>query len=192
VGIDKYLLSQADYSSTKVLDVLVNAYSYSLFFFFDFAGYSAIAIGVGLMMGISLPLNFNMPLLATNPVEFWRRFHITLGSWLSDFIFKPGYKYLLKFSFFKRHRLVAQNISLFLTFSLMGLWNGPQQKFILSGCIFGIYSIIHNTYKYYSIKKRRDIFNILPIGISVNLKRFLMAHAAAFALYIFSGKFPIL
>ena len=79
--------------------------------FFDFAGYSAMAVGLSIMMGIFVPMNFNHPYLAPNPQDFWRRFHITLGSWLTDYFFKPLYKYLHNFDFLKKRKLLIQNIA---------------------------------------------------------------------------------
>ncbi|MFY1004847.1 MBOAT family O-acyltransferase, partial [Escherichia coli] len=90
--------------------VALNASLYSAYLFFDFAGYSTMAIGIGMLFGFTLPINFRNPLATLNPQDFWRRWHISLSEWLRDVVFMPIYKALSKTSFFSRHRLAAQNI----------------------------------------------------------------------------------
>jgi membrane protein involved in D-alanine export len=143
------------------------------------------------MIGINVPINFNHPYLAINPQDFWRRFHITLGSWLTDYFFKPIYKYLHSFKLLKGKRLLIQNISIILTFLLMGMWNGLTWYYIFSGFLFGMYSTIHNSYVVYVKRGGYDMFNVFPQIISINLKRFLMINGAVIALYFFSGRVPI-
>ena len=189
--INKFWLSGIDENSTVILDMINSAYSYTFYLFFDFAGYSAMAVGISIMMGINVPMNFNHPYLAPNPQDFWRRFHITLGTWLTDYFFKPLYKYLHKFEFLKTRRLLIQNLAIISTFLLMGIWNGFTWYFIFSGFLFGIYSAIHNIYVVYVKKGGFDYFTIFPEIISINLKRFLMINGAVLALYFFSGRVPI-
>ena len=187
----RFWLSGIDEHSTAILDMVNSAYSYTVYLFFDFAGYSAMAVGVSIMLGINVPMNFNHPYLAPNPQDFWRRFHITLGTWLTDYFFKPLYKYLHKFEFLKSRRLLIQNLAIVSTFLLMGMWNGFTWYFIFSGFLFGIYSAIHNVYVVYVKKGGFDYFTIFPEIISINLKRFLMINGAVLALYFFSGRIPI-
>ena len=186
-----YWLSHIDENSVVLLDMINSAYSYTVYLFFDFAGYSAMAVGLSIMLGINVPMNFNHPYLAANPQDFWRRFHITLGTWLTDYFFKPLYKYLHKFEFLKSRRLLIQNLAIISTFLLMGMWNGFTWYFIFSGFLFGIYSAIHNIYVVYVKKGGFDYFTIFPEIISINLKRFLMINGAVLALYFFSGRIPI-
>ena len=189
--VNKFWLSGIDEHSTAIFDMINSAYSYTVYLFFDFAGYSAMAVGVSIMMGINVPMNFNHPYLAPNPQDFWRRFHITLGTWLTDYFFKPLYKYLHKFEFLKARRLLIQNLAIISTFLLMGMWNGFTWYFIFSGFLFGIYSAVHNIYVVYVKKGGFDYFTIFPEIISINLKRFLMINGAVLALYFFSGRIPI-
>ena len=186
-----YWLGKIDENSTSFFDMANSAYAYTTYLFFDFAGYSAMAVGLSIMMGIFVPMNFNHPYLAPNPQDFWRRFHITLGSWLTDYFFKPLYKYLHNFDFLKKRKLLIQNIAITCTFLLMGVWNGLNWYFIFSGFLFGIYSSIHNSYVLYVKKGGYDYFSFFPDIISINLKRFLMINAAVFALYFFSGRVPL-
>ena len=96
--VNKFWLYTIDENSVVLLDMINSAYSYTIYLFFDFAGYSAMAVGLSIMIGINVPMNFNHPYLAPNPQDFWRRFHITLGSWLTAYFFKPLYKYLHNFN----------------------------------------------------------------------------------------------
>ena len=186
-----YWLAKIDENSTNLLDMANSAYSYTTYLFFDFAGYSAMAVGLSFMIGIFIPMNFNHPYLAPNPQDFWRRFHITLGTWLTDYFFKPLYKYLHKYPYLKNKKLLLQNIAITCTFLLMGMWNGLTWYFIFSGFLFGIYSSIHNAYVLYVKKGGYDYFSFFPEIISINLKRFLMINGAVFALYFFSGRVPL-
>lgn len=189
--VNRFWLSGIDENSTIIFDMVNSAYAYTVYLFFDFAGYSAMAVGISIMMGINVPMNFNHPYLAPNPQDFWRRFHITLGTWLTDYFFKPLYKYLHDFNFLKGRRLLIQNLAIISTFLLMGMWNGLTWYFIFSGFLFGIYSAIHNIYVVYVKKGGFDYFTIFPEIISINLKRFLMINGAVLALYFFSGRVPI-
>ncbi|MCT7634300.1 D-alanyl transfer protein [Aliarcobacter butzleri] len=186
-----YWLAKIDENSTNLLDMANSAYSYTTYLFFDFAGYSAMAVGLSFMIGIFIPMNFNHPYLAPNPQDFWRRFHITLGTWLTDYFFKPLYKYLHKYPYLKNRKLLLQNIAITCTFLLMGMWNGLTWYFIFSGFLFGIYSSIHNAYVLYVKKGGYDYFSFFPEIVSINLKRFLMINGAVFALYFFSGRVPL-
>ncbi|MDH5720931.1 MAG: D-alanyl transfer protein [Spirochaetia bacterium] len=189
--IDDFWIKNIDENSTNLKDMISMMYGYSIYFYFDFAGYSSMAIGSAKMIGINIPENFNYPFLSKNPQEFWRRFHITLGSWLKDYFFKPIYMYLYKFKKLRKYRLSLQNISLIITFLLMGMWNGIKFHFILSGFMFGIYSAVHNSYRYYlGIKGKDSLFNSPKItGV---LSAFILINFVVLALYVFSAKVPYL
>jgi len=172
----------------SVLFHLANMYAYLFYLFFDFAGYSLLAIGFGNMIGIDVPFNFDKPFLAVNPKDFWKRWHKTLGDWLNDYFFKPVFKELTTKKVFKP--IQRQNIALFLTFTVMGFWNGFELHFILSGMLFGLYSVIHNYYVYRCKKNGRDVFfgSLDPKLVKI-ISIFMMFNAVAFAIYLFSGKF---
>ena len=189
--VNNFWMSHINLHSISLLDMTNSAYAYTTYLFFDFAGYSAMAVGLSIMIGINIPRNFNQPYLASNPQDFWRRFHITLGSWLTDYFFKPIYKWLHGFKLLKGKRLLIQNIAIIMTFLLMGLWNGLTWYYILSGFLFGLFSAIHNTYVIHVKKGGYDFFTSFSPFVSLNLKRFLMVNAAVLALYIFSGRVPV-
>ncbi|MCE1155983.1 MAG: hypothetical protein LWW91_07680 [Bacteroidales bacterium] len=167
---------------------IVDASAYAAYLFFDFAGYSLMAIGFSRIIGISLPMNFEKPFLALNPKEFWRRFHITLGSWLNDYVFKPLYLAFSRRRFFRAHPLLGQNIALFLTFLVMGVWNGFKLHLILSGAVFGLYQAIHNSWIYGMKKYGKEPFSAFPKWSRTAVKWILQTSAVIFSLYIFSGR----
>ncbi len=191
--ISRYWLGTFDSSNTKVWFIINNMYAYYFYLFFDFAGYSFMALGVGKMMGINVPINFTNPFLAENPQDFWRRFHISLGDWLKDYFFTPLYMFLTRKKSLKKYPLARQNVSLVLTFFLMGCWNGFKLHFILSGLMFGAFSAIHNSYVVYCKKSGRDIiFGSLNTKIVRIISVLIMFNLVALALYIFSGRCPFI
>lgn len=101
--------------------------------YFDFSGYSEMAIGLAWMMGVRLPRNFTYPYIARSPAEFWRRWHITLSRWLRDYLYIPlgG----------SRRGEARTYVNLMLTMFLGGLWHGANWTFALWGIVHGIYLI---------------------------------------------------
>jgi D-alanyl-lipoteichoic acid acyltransferase DltB (MBOAT superfamily) len=110
-------------------------YGYSLQIYCDFSGYTDIAIGVALLLGFRLPINFNSPYKARSVTEFWHRWHISLSSWLRDYLYIPlgG----------NRKGELRKNVNLMITMLLGGLWHGAHLRFIIWGGIHGIFLVIH-------------------------------------------------
>ena len=189
---DRFWLSQVDASSTLAIDMAGSMYGYAVYLYFDFAGYSLLAIGLGRMMGIELPKNFDRPWLTQNPPEFWKRWHISLGDWLRDYFFRPIYKSLSGIQRLRTWPLLRQNIALFSTFLLMGCWNGLQAHYVASGALFGLYSVGYNSYQHQSRKHKRNFWGSTPAWAVKSISIFVMVQLACFALYIFSGRFPYL
>ncbi|MGV3630587.1 MAG: MBOAT family O-acyltransferase [Bacteroidota bacterium] len=161
-------------------------YTYVFYLFFDFAGYSLLAMGFGYMLGIRVPYNFDKPFLAQNPKEFWHRWHKTLGDWLNDYFFKPIFKELTSRKVLKP--IQRQSIALFLTFTLMGFWNGFELHYIVSGMLFGLYSVGYNYYNYQCKKNGRDvIFGSMSAAGVKYISIFVVFHLVAFSIYVFSG-----
>lgn len=171
-----------------VIYYLVDMYGYLVYLFFDFAGYSLLAMAFGYFLGIQVPRNFDKPFLAQNPKEFWQRWHKSLGDWLNDYFFKPIFK---NFTSKKRFNtsIQRQSVALFLTFTLMGFWNGFELHYVTSGMLFGLYSVIHNYYNYRCKKDGRDVLfgNLNPQFVKI-LSIFMLVNAVAVSIYIFSGK----
>jgi alginate O-acetyltransferase complex protein AlgI len=127
------------------LEVLAGIYGYALQIYCDFSGYSDIAIGSAMLLGFSLPINFNSPYRATNLPDFWRRWHISLSSWLRDYVF---------FSLAKgRARRSALYFGVLVTMLVGGLWHGPAWTFVLWGLLHGIGLIVVRVFA--SLRKRR-------------------------------------
>jgi hypothetical protein len=102
--------------------------------FFDFAGYSDIAIGIGLLFGIQLPYNFNAPFRATSILTFWQRWHMTLSRFLRDYLFMPLADMRIAGT---RHTVTQYVVAILLTMALCGLWHGAGWNFVLWGTMHG-------------------------------------------------------
>jgi len=111
-------------------DVLLSALGYSVQIYCDFSGYTDIAIGLAHVFGFDLPINFDRPYFARNPRDFWRRWHISLSSWLRDYLYIPlgG----------RTHRV--RNIMI--TMLLGGLWHGASWNFVLWGAMHGVLLLV--------------------------------------------------
>ncbi|MFH1530563.1 MAG: MBOAT family protein [Pseudomonadota bacterium] len=126
--VDRVFENPAMYSS---VEVLVGVYAYALQIYCDFSGYSDIAIGTARLLGFHIPENFAMPYRARNLRDFWRRWHISLSTWLRDYLYKP-----LGGSMGKWRWLTYRN--LFITMLLGGLWHGPGWTWVAWGGLHGL------------------------------------------------------
>lgn len=131
--------SLTSHTTLSFFEAWGGALAYTLQLYFDFSGYADMAVGVGLMFGIRLPINFNSPYKAQNIIDFWRRWHITLGRFLKDYLYVPlgG----------NRHGKLRKNLSLFLTMLLGGLWHGAGITFVIWGIMHGLYLLINHTWR---------------------------------------------
>jgi alginate O-acetyltransferase complex protein AlgI len=120
----------------------IGALAYTFQLYFDFSGYSDMAIGISLMFGIFLPLNFNSPYKATSIVDFWRRWHMTLSQFLRDYLYIPlgG----------NRHGRVLRYVNLMITMGLGGLWHGAAWTFVIWGALHGVYLCINHAWTHFS------------------------------------------
>lgn len=112
----------------------LGAVAYSMQLYFDFWGYSLMAIGLGKMLGLSIPVNFNHPYTARSVTDFWRRWHITLGSWFREYVYIP-----LGGNRKGRFRTIC---NLFVVWFLVGFWHGADWNFILWGLLIFVLQII--------------------------------------------------
>jgi len=127
-------------------ELLVRVYGFYVFLYLDFSGYCDIMIGIGSLMGIRPPENFNFPFLARNVSEYWLRVHRTLTEWLTDYIFTPSYKFALEARVLARHGFVALAASLMVTMVAAGLWHGTTANFLLFGLIHGAALVVMRGY----------------------------------------------
>lgn len=118
---------------------------YTLQIYFDFSGYSDIAIGSALLFGINLPINFNSPYKASSIIGFWRRWHITLSSFLRDYLYIPMGG--------NRHGEINRYIFLMITMLLGGLWHGAGWIYVIWGGMHGIALIVNHLYRKTVLKK---------------------------------------
>lgn len=118
---------------------------YTFQLYFDFSGYSDMAVGLGLMFNFRIPENFNMPYIATSITDFWRRWHISLGAWMKEYLYLPlgGNRVNSKLRLF---------FNLWLVFLISGLWHGASWNFVLWGIYHGFFLIIERAFllKWYS------------------------------------------
>jgi D-alanyl-lipoteichoic acid acyltransferase DltB (MBOAT superfamily) len=128
-----------DGSMLIMSEAWVGALTYTLQLYFDFSGYSDMAIGLSLMFNVRLPLNFYSPYKATNIIDFWRRWHITLSTFLRDYLYIPlgG----------NRKGTLRRYINLMLTMLLGGLWHGAGWTFIIWGGLHGLYLLINHSWR---------------------------------------------
>ena len=117
-------------SEVAVLSAWLGIIAFAFQIYFDFSGYSDMAIGLGKMFGFSFPKNFNYPYIARSATEFWRRWHMTLGAWFRDYVYIPlGGNRKGKFVLYR---------NLFIVWGLTGLWHGASWNFVVWGLYFGV------------------------------------------------------
>ena len=122
----------------QLIEAWIGALAYSMQLYFDFSGYSDMAIGLSRLFGVKLPLNFNSPYQAANMGEFWRRWHMTLSRFLRDYLYVPlgG----------NRSGHMARYRNLMLTMVLGGLWHGAGWTFVAWGAVHGLYLVSHHAW----------------------------------------------
>ena len=133
--IKQYWLDPSGQQS-GLLNAVSYTYAYSFYLFFDFAGYSAFAIGLSYLFGVHTPENFNRPFLARDIREFWNRWHISLSTWFRDHVYMRFVLTAAKRRWFD-NKHIASYLGFFLSMGLMGLWHGVQLHYILYGLYHG-------------------------------------------------------
>jgi D-alanyl-lipoteichoic acid acyltransferase DltB (MBOAT superfamily) len=171
---------------------LIALYSFAFQIYFDFSGYTDIARGLALLLGYELPLNFMEPYLARSPSEFWRRWHITLSRWLSDYLYVPlgG----------NRRGSARTYSNLLLTMLLGGLWHGASWNFVIWGGLHGLLLVLHRAIGRQRVDldaplRARDWPRIVILFHAVCLiwtffRAETFADAISFLEVLFSGKNP--
>ncbi|WP_314023333.1 D-alanyl-lipoteichoic acid biosynthesis protein DltB [Gemella sanguinis] len=158
-------------------------YLYTLYLFFDFAGYSLMAVGSSNILGIKTPMNFNKPFLSIDIKDFWNRWHITLSTWLRDFVFSRVFMEATKKKRFKK-RLNTAMYAYMVNMLLMGFWHGLTISYIVYGAYHGIlmagFEYYQKKSKFYKRNKNKAWYKVCSWFITINL--------VIFGLYIFSGE----
>ena len=144
------------------LECLVATYGFAVVIYCDFSGYTNIAIGLAKWMGFSIPDNFNLPYRSTDITEFWKRWHISLSSWLKDYIYIPlgG----------NRKGRMRKYLNLIITMFIGGLWHGANYTYIIWGLMHGTALAIH---KLWTEKSREVLFNFRKTKIYTALAAFI-------------------
>lgn len=145
----------SNYSDSSVLTLWLGIICFALQIYFDFSGYSDMAIGLGKIMGFNFLENFNYPYISKSITEFWRRWHISLGSWFRDNVYIPlgGNKKGLK----------RQIINLAIVWFLTGFWHGASWNYVLWGVYYGILIIVEKLFLLKWLKKHNIISHIYTI-----------------------------
>lgn len=158
-------------------------YLYTFYLFFDFAGYSLMAVGVSNIMGIQTPMNFNKPFLSIDIKDFWNRWHITLSTWLRDFIFSRIVMKSMRHKWFKT-RLTTAMVAFMLNMIFMGFWHGLSWSYIIYGVYHGVLMAGFEWYqkksKFYKKYKQKTAYKVVSW--------FITMHLVMIGLLIFSGK----
>ncbi len=128
-----------DPGSFGSIELWIMAYAFTFQIYFDFSGYTDIARGSAMLFGYEIPINFNMPFVAKNMTEFWQRWHISLSTWLRDYLFMPLW------SIGSRGRWQTHRAT-FLTMVICGLWHGASWNFVIWGAIHGLALIVHREF----------------------------------------------
>jgi len=153
---DGFLLNP---SSLSAVDVTTLGVLFGFQIYFDFAGYSHIAIGSAKLLGFNIPENFNFPYIATSFKDFWKRWHISLSSWIRDYLYLPlsGVKVIstsasggIGGKILERNK----NKALFITWAIMGLWHGASWTFVIWGLIHSTYVFLERKLNKYKLDFR--------------------------------------
>ncbi len=162
--------------------LVLYAYVYGIYMFFDFAGYSLMAVGSSYMLGIVTPDNFNKPFISVDMKDFWDRWHISLSHWFRDFIFTRYIRAALKNKWFK-NRLNAASSGFIVNMLVMGVWHGLSIDYIIYGLYHGILlaltEIFQKKSKFYKKNKNKKWYRLLSWFVTINL--------VMFGFLIFSG-----
>ena len=143
--------------SLNFAEAWLTSISYTLQLYFDFSGYCDMAMGIGMMFNIILPINFNSPYKSTNIQEFWRKWHITLGRFMTNYLYIPlGGNRKGEFKTLR---------NLFIVFLASGIWHGAGWNFVIWGMLHGICILIHRIWK----NTGRKLPKLIGWFITINL-----------------------
>lgn len=153
IGILWSQIKAMDYGELSAVTAWLGILAFTFQIYFDFSGYSDMAIGLGKMMGFNFPENFNYPYMSHSISEFWRRWHITLGAWFKSYIYIPlgG----------NRKGLPRTIINLLIVWAITGIWHGASWNFMLWGVYFGVLIIIERLFMGKVLEKIPSFFSWL-------------------------------
>ncbi len=143
-----------NFSLISISSYMCATFFYTMYLYYNFAGYMDIVIGIGQLIGINLPENFNKPFGATNFLEFWSRWHITLSEWFKFYLFNPIVKALTSRWTYPELFPYYGVFAYFITFFIMGIWHGSTYSFLVFGLFLGFGVSIN---KLYDVEIRRKL-----------------------------------
>ena len=158
-------------------------YLYTSYLFFDFAGYSLMAVGSSNILGIQTPMNFNKPFLSVDIKDFWTRWHITLSTWLRDFVFSRVLMQVIRKKWFK-NRLHNATYAYMVNMLVMGFWHGLSVSYIVYGFYHGVlmagFEVYQKKSNFYKKNKNKNWYKLLSWFVTMNL--------VMIGFFIFSGE----
>lgn len=158
-------------------------YLYTFYLFFDFAGYSLMAVGSSNILGIQTPMNFNKPFLSVDIKDFWTRWHITLSTWLRDFVFSRVLMQVIRKKWFK-NRLHNAAYAYMVNMLVMGFWHGISVSYIAYGFYHGVlmsgFEIYQKKSTFYKKHKNKTWYKLMSWFVTMNL--------VMVGFFIFSGE----
>ena len=158
-------------------------YLYTLYLFFDFAGYSLMAVGTSNILGVQTPMNFNKPFLSIDIKDFWTRWHITLSTWLRDFVFSRVLMNAMKKKLFKS-RLQNASFAYMVNMCVMGFWHGLSISYVIYGVYHGFlmpgFEWYQKKSKFYKKNKNKTWYKLTSW--------FVTMHLVFIGFFIFSGE----
>lgn len=158
-------------------------YLYTLYLFFDFVGYSLMAVGSSNILGIQTPMNFNKPFLSVDIKDFWTRWHITLSTWLRDFVFSRVLMQVIRKKWFK-NRLHNATYAYMVNMLVMGFWHGLSVSYIVYGFYHGVlmagFEVYQKKSNFYKKNKNKKWYKLLSWFVTMNL--------VMVGFFIFSGE----
>lgn len=169
------VFTSAATSTVPLVDAWVASFCFTLQVYFDFSGYSDMAIGLARLFNIRLPMNFNSPLQARSMVDLWGRWHLTMTRFFQAYLYTPLLMYL-----FRKQTVMnikgngAVHLTTFLTFMAIGLWHGANWTFILFGVVHGVFVVVNHLWKH--ICKTQNWKPLSPIlGIFLTFFFFMLS-----------------
>ncbi|WML26841.1 D-alanyl-lipoteichoic acid biosynthesis protein DltB [Neobacillus sp. OS1-33] len=181
--INSKLISTLFIQNHTLLSDISYMYLYSLYLFFDFAGYSNFAIGFSYIMGVKTPENFNLPFLSRNIKDFWNRWHMSLSFWFRDYVYMR-FAFLMQKKKWIKNRFTISYLGYLLLFLLMGVWHGLELHYIVYGLYHALLIISFDWFtrknKKYSFWKKNKWTHAISIVITF--------HFVCFGFLIFSGR----
>lgn len=178
-AVYKFVISQLIYpymqnysQGNGIKTIVAYMYLYGFYLFFDFAGYSLMAIGTGNIFGVRLPDNFNKPFISKDIKEFWDRWHISLSYWFRDFVFSRVIRRMIRNKRIK-NKLTRASVAFVINMLIMGLWHGLSLNYIIYGLYHGMLLAFTEVYqkksKFHKKNKSNVWYKFVSWGITFNL-----------------------